>query len=406
MHVRNKIASAVFFGLSLLVTFFLRTQADQLRPPGKGGTQVSKEVAAAISPVSSALKIQMTCGLPLKKGERNGNIGLRREELMGELHPQMKAILELLERQGEGVPKLWQVTPEIGRYGMEETFTKFWNADAPPIAKMTDREIDGPRGPIPIRLYDPGAGEPSPCLIYFHGGGFVIGSIASHDGVCRRLANYSGLRVVSVGYRLAPEHKFPQPIEDCVASVRWIAAHAASLGIDASRLLLGGDSAGANLALVTAMTLRDEGGPALKGALLIYGTYVGDLETSSVKAFGGGGYFLTAEEMKWFSKHYFNSREDFKNPKAYPIRGNLAGLPPLYVAAAEFDPLLDDSKQLVERLRDIGAPHDFAIWPGVVHACLHMTRMLDPADGFLREMAAWMKRQSGAPAGSKTAATS
>ncbi len=324
---------------------------------------------------------------------------------MGELHPQMRAILDMLAKQSEGIPKLHEVTPELGRFGMEATFTPFWNEDAPPIAKLADREMEGPRGPIPIRLYDPGAAEPSPCLIYFHGGGFVIGSIASHDGLCRRLANYSGLRVISVAYRLAPEHKFPQPLEDCVASVRWIAAHAASLGIDPSRLLVGGDSAGANLALVTAMVLRDEGGPALNGAVLIYGTYVGHLESSSAKAFGEG-YFLTTEDMKWFAKHYLNGREDLKNPKVYPILGDLAGLPPLMVAAAEFDPLLDDSKRLVERLRSIGAPHDSVIWPGVTHACLHMTRMLDPADGFIRGLAALMKLQSAKLAESKMAGTS
>src|SRR5712692_630923 len=193
---------------------------------------------------------------------------------MGELHPQMKQILEKLTRESEGQPPVWELTPVEARRNTEETFTKVWNADAPPIAKSVDREIDGPLGPIPVRLYDPGVADSSPCLIYFHGSGFVAASIASHDGVCRRLANYGGFRVVSVGYRLAPEHKFPQPLEDCVASVRWVAQHAGSLGIDPSRLLVGGDSAGANLALVTAMVLRDEGGLARKGAVLIYGTYV------------------------------------------------------------------------------------------------------------------------------------
>ncbi|HYL09626.1 MAG TPA: alpha/beta hydrolase fold domain-containing protein [Candidatus Acidoferrales bacterium] len=324
---------------------------------------------------------------------------------MGELHPQMKAILDLLAKRSEGMPKLHEVTPQLGRFAMEATFTQFWNEDAPPIAKMADREMEGPRGPIPIRLYDPEAAASSACLIYFHGGGFVIGSIASHDGICRRLANYSGLRVISVGYRLAPEHKFPQPLEDCVASVRWIAAHAPSLGVDPANLFVGGDSAGANLALVTAMLLRDAGGPALKGAVLLYGTYVGDLETPSVKAFGGGDYFLTTEDMKWFSRHYLNGPQDLKDFRAYPIHGNLAGLPPLFIAAAEFDPLLDDSAALAARLTGLGAPHRHVVWPGVTHGCLHMTRMLDPADGFLRDIAAWMKQQSATPAESKTAGT-
>ncbi len=154
------------------------------------------------------------------------------------------------------------------------------------------------------------------------------------------------------------------------------------------------------------MTIRDEGGPALKGGVLLYGTYVGNMETPSVKAFGGGGYFLTSADMLWFSKHYLNGAEDLRNPKAYPIHGNLAGLPPLFIAAAEFDPLLDDSTELAARLRSLGEPHDYVVWPGVTHACLHMTRMLEPADRFLRDIAAWMKQQSMKVAETKTAGTS
>ncbi len=315
-------------------------------------------------------------------------------ELDPRLHPQMRQILEMMAKEMEGKPHLWELTPVEARRTVEETFTAFWNADAPPIVRTIDREIDGPRGPIPIRLYDPGTAEPAPCLIYFHGGGFVVGSVAAYDGVCRRLANYSGFRVVSVEYRLAPEHKFPAALEDCVASVRWIAAHGPSLGIDPSRLFVGGDSAGANLALVTATVLRDEGGPLLRGAALIYGTFDTDFETPSSLAFGGGEYFLSRQDMKWFFNHYINSPADRQNPRLAPLRADLSGLPSLLVTAAEFDPLLDDSRRLVDRLRSIGAPHDWLLWPGVVHACINMTRMLDPAEGFLGDIARWIKRQS------------
>ena len=326
-------------------------------------------------------------------------------ELDPHLHPQMKQILEMMAQATEGQPKLWELTPIEARKTVEETFTQFWNADAPPIARTLDQEIDGPRGPIPVRLYDPGTAPPTPCLMYFHGGGFVVGSIAAYEGVCRRLANYSGFRVVSVGYRLAPEYKFPAGLDDCVASVCWIAAHGRALGIDPSRLFVGGDSAGANLSLVTATVIRDEGGPTLQGAVLIYGTFDTDLDTPSSKAFGGGEYFLSRRDMEWFFDHYINGPADGRNPRVAPLHADLRGLPPLLVTAAEFDPLLDDSRRLVERLRSIGAPHDWVLWPGVVHACINMTRMLDPAEGFLRDIAGWIQNRSGATAGSKAAGT-
>src|SRR5579862_8892740 len=147
------------------------------------------------------------------------------------------------------------MTPTEARRSIA-AFLQFWNADAPPITKTVDRAIDGPKGQIPIRIYDPGSASPSPGIVFFHGGGFVIGSIDTHDGLCRRVANYSGCRVVSVDYRLAPEHKFPVPLEDCVASTRWAAAHGAEFGIDPARLFVAGESAGANLALATAIVIR------------------------------------------------------------------------------------------------------------------------------------------------------
>jgi acetyl esterase len=315
-------------------------------------------------------------------------------DTMAELHPQMVEILDMIARDMVGKPKLPELSPVEARRMSDAEFTPFWNADAPPVAHVADRVIPGPYGPIPVRIYDPGAPDLSPGLVYIHGGGWVICNLDSHDGVCRRLANHSGLRVISIDYRLAPEHKFPLPLEDCVAVLRWIGKHGRELGIDPERLAVTGDSAGGNLALAVAMALRDQGGPALKGVGLIYGAFDVDFDTRSYRDYGGDYYYLSRQEMLWYWDHYLRDGADRSNPLAVPGCGPLDGLPPLLVIGAEFDPLLDDSRKLVERLKAAGAPHEWILWPGVVHGCIHMTRMLEPAEGFLQQLAGWLRRQA------------
>jgi acetyl esterase len=273
-----------------------------------------------------------------------------------------------------------------------DDFAPFWNEGAPDI-RTADRTVPGPLGPIPIRLYDPGAPASAPGLVFFHGGGWVLCNIGVYDGVCRRLAQYGGFPVVSVDYRLAPEHKFPAPLEDCLAALRWVAGHGAELGIDGARLAIAGDSAGGNLSLAAAMSLRDNGGPPLKGAALIYGAYGVDFDTPSYQAYGTDDYLLSRADMIWFWNHYLRGDSDRRNPLAVPLAGTFQGLPPLLVTAAEFDPLLDDSRRLVDRLQAAGATHDWAFWPGVVHGCIDMAKLLEPAERFLRETAAWIGRR-------------
>ena len=311
---------------------------------------------------------------------------------MGTLHPQMKQILELLARRNAGKPPLWKQGVDAARRDMEATYAELWN-DGPAIASIIDRRIDGPGGSISIRQYSPRVRRPAPCLVFFHGGGFVIGSIHTHDGLCRRLARYSDIDVISVDYRLAPENKFPAGLDDCVASVRWIASNAAFPGIDSSSLFIGGDSAGANLALSTAILLRDTGGPSVHGLVLAYGNYDTDLETGSMEAFGSGDYFLSKRDMEWFQEQYVHDRAEWSNPLVGPLHANLQGLPPMFLAGAEFDPLLDSSRRLSERLRKLRIPHQWALWRGVTHGCLNMTSMLEPAKVYLREIAHWIQRE-------------
>ena len=219
----------------------------------------------------------------------------------------------------------------------------------------------------------------------------MLGSIRVYDGICRRLADYGGFPIVSVEYRLAPEHKFPVPFEDCLAALRWVGEHGAELGIDGGRLAVAGDSAGGNLSLAVAMAARDGGGPKLKAAALIYGAFGVDFDTDSYRAYGTDQYLLSREDMIWFWDHYLRSAGDRSDPRAAPLAGRFDGLPPLLVTAAEFDPLLDDSRELVARLKAIEAPHDWMFWEGVIHGCIDMARLLEPAEGFLRDTALWLK---------------
>jgi acetyl esterase len=312
---------------------------------------------------------------------------------MPELNPQMAKILELMQEAMKDRPERVTLSPVEARAQTNATFEAFWNADRPPLWAVYNHEIPGPARQIRVRLYDPGVARPAPCLIYFHGGGWVICSLDTHDGACRRLAMAGDFMVASVDYRLAPEHKFPAGLEDCVAAVRWMAAHGADWGIDPGRLAIGGDSAGANLALATLLSLRDAGANPVRAGLLIYGAYAVDTDTPSQSAYGDGSYIVSTEDMRWFWDHYLRGEADKRNPLAAPLHADLRRLPPLLVTACEFDPLLDDGKRLVARLEEAGTPHRYAFWPGVTHACIHMTRMLDVAQTHIEDMGSWVREQ-------------
>jgi acetyl esterase len=310
-----------------------------------------------------------------------------------QLDPQMAEILALINEAMKQRPQLSELSPEAARAQCNATFEAFWNADRPIIWEVYNHELPGPGGPLRVRLYDPGVVRPTPCLIYIHGGGWVICNVETYDGVCRRLAQAGRFMVAGVDYRLAPEHKFPSGLDDCVAAVRWIAARGDVWGIDRTRLAIGGDSAGGNLSLATLLRLRDGGEELLRAGVLVYGAYTGDLETPSAMAYGDGNYVLSRADMRWYWDHYLRDEADRSDPLAVPILADLKGLPPLLVAAAEFDPLLDDSTRLVARLEEAGQPHRFDLWPGVTHASINMTRMLDAARTHIEEMASWLRER-------------
>jgi acetyl esterase len=220
----------------------------------------------------------------------------------------------------------------------------------------------------------------------------VICSLHNHDGVCRRLANASGLRVAGLDYRMAPEHPFPAPLDDCIAATGWLMEHGPELGIDPRHLALAGDSAGANLSLATLLALRDRGRPLPRSAALIYGAFSADLDSPSHRAFGGGDYVLSTPTMHWFWDQYVPDRTARDNPLVPPLCADLAGLPPLYVSAAELDPLRDDSERLAGRLALAGVDFDYRLWRGVCHACIMMSRLLPAADVQVADVGGFLRR--------------
>lgn len=246
------------------------------------------------------------------------------------------------------------------------------------LPRVTDRTIPGPHGDIAIRVYSPSeSARALPMLVYFHGGGFVIGSLDSHDHVLRRLARHAGVVVVSIDYRLAPEHRFPVPVEDALAGARWCFEHAASLGADPTRVAIGGDSAGGNLTAVVCLALRDAHradprAPMPRLQLLVYPATDLRRQSASHRTLGEG-YLLTGELIAWFMDRYLRSKADELDPHGSPLlAADHRDLPPAWVTIAGFDPLRDEGEQYVEKLRASGVRVEVAYEPSLIHGFFTM----------------------------------
>jgi acetyl esterase len=279
------------------------------------------------------------------------------------LDPQMRAYLDQMAALNS--TPMHNFPPEMVRQGM---LLELANASEPePVAHIENQVIAGPQGEIPIRIYTPTGDGPFPLLVFFHGGGWVIGNLDTHDNVCRNLTNAAGCIVVSVDYHLAPEYKFPAAPEDCFAATQWVVANASQLNGDTSRIAVGGDSAGGNLAAVVALMARDQGGPALVFQLLIYP--VTDATGSSPSMIENAeGYGLTREDMIWFTNHYLNNEDEQRNPLASPLLApDLSGLPPALIISAEYDPLRDEAELYAQRLQDAGVPVKTTRYSGAIH---------------------------------------
>jgi acetyl esterase len=280
------------------------------------------------------------------------------------LDPAAVGLLEQLE--AAGLPPLNEMSPADAREAAAGFAELGGEGEA--VAAVENRTVPGPHGTVPVRVYTPEAGEgPRPCLVYIHGGGWVIGDPDMTDAICRAVANRAECVVVSVDYRLSPEHKFPIALDDCYAAVTWVAENAASLGVDPGRLAVGGDSAGGNLSAAVALRARDEGGPALRLQLLVYPVTDRNFDTISYKE-NGDDYFLTRDMMVWFWDHYLTSDADGDNPLASPLRApDLSGLPPARILTAEFDPLRDEGEAYAARLTEAGVPVTHTRFDGQIH---------------------------------------
>lgn len=307
-----------------------------------------------------------------------------------QLHPQMKAILD--QAQAAGAKPFHSMTPAEARQAIGAMLEAF-KGTPEQVAKSERREIPGPVGRMPVQIYTPAAGKaPFPVLVYFHGGGWTIGDVAGWDSFCRSLCNASGCMVISVDYRLAPEHKFPAGPEDCYAAADWAEKNAASIGGDPKRIAVGGDSAGGNLAAVVALMARDRGGPKLAFQLLIYPATDAALDTPSQEQFKDDGYILSKQDMVWFWRHYLRNEDDKENPYACPAEASdLSGLPPALVITAGFDPLRDEGENYAARLQDAGVKCECTRYEGVTHGFVLFGSVLDEARKAVGDMGAALR---------------
>ncbi|AWJ91581.1 acetylesterase (plasmid) [Azospirillum baldaniorum] len=296
------------------------------------------------------------------------------------LDPQVIAMNEAAARLG-AAPADPLSLPLAEARAAAERYHAFLNGPAPLAVDVTEVAAAGPAGPLALRLYRPadrGAAR-LPVLVYFHGGGFVVNSVDTHDRLLRLLALHSGAVVCAVRYSLAPERRFPHQHEEALAALHWVAAVGAEHGIDAARIAVGGDSAGANLALGLALAARAPGEPRVSFGLLFYGMFAHDFDTVSHRRFGDGRYGLTTARMRWYWGQYLGGAAPPDDPRAAPLLADLRGLPSLLLLAADLDCLRDDSLRLAERLAEAGVSHRLAVHDGLPHSFATMTRLVDQA---------------------------
>jgi acetyl esterase len=283
------------------------------------------------------------------------------------LDPQIAGLLQLMEQLG--APPLSNGTPVDARAGMRAMAVDMRDPTTlAPVRSVENATVPGPAGELPIRTFRPEADGPVPTVVFFHGGGYVIGDLDTHEDQTRLLCRDVGGVVVSVDYRLAPEAKFPAGYDDCLAATRYVAEHIDDFGGDSSRLVVAGDSAGGNLAAAVAIACRDAGGPALAAQLLIYPTVDFDADGGyPSRVENAEGYFLTEADSLWFHDHYVPADFDVNDVRASVIRADLRGVPPAVVGTAEFDPLRDEGDAYAEKLREAGVEVRLHRFPGLIH---------------------------------------
>jgi acetyl esterase len=283
------------------------------------------------------------------------------------LDPEIAALLSALN---DGFPRVETMTAPQLRAIIRGRAQRLQNPE--PVAEVVDRTVPGPAGQINTRIYWPtGLSGSSPIVVFAHGGGFVFCDLDSHDDLCRAMTNGVGAIVVSVDYRLAPEWVWPAAVEDVYAVADWAAAQADELGADRARIVVAGDSAGGNLATVSALLARDRDGPEIAGQLLMYPTLAADFGTESYRRFGDG-YYNTATAMAWYWDQYVPSPADRGHPTASPLQAELVGLPPTVVITAGFDPLCSEGESYAKALAEASVTTIYRNYPGAIHGFMTM----------------------------------
>ena len=309
---------------------------------------------------------------------------------MPELHPQIQRVLQVMAEAN--LRPIEAMTPAEAREQMEAT-AQARKAEPLPVDRVRERSVAGPAGDIRLRLYWPNRAAPLPAIVYYHGGGHVIGSLDTHDLVARNLCAGAEALVASVDYRMGPEHRFPAAVEDSFAALKWVHANAKELGADPDRLGVHGDSAGANLAAVVALMARDAGSPRLRLQSLVYPVADYRLVGDSYDKYTQGYGLLTRESMVWFRNHYLRSPKDAEDWRASPINApSLGDVAPAIVITAECDVLHDDGERYAGALRRAGVPVEYKEYPGMIHGFFGMMPAVDDAMNAQRAVWAAFKR--------------
>jgi acetyl esterase len=306
------------------------------------------------------------------------------------IDPELIAANRLLQEKG-------LVAPDRTKAGLAEVramtdrIGAFLGEGSVPLKEERDLSLPGPHGQVPCRLYLPDGAARPPLLVYAHGGGFMQGSLNSWDHMLRELVRESGVAALSVDYRLSPEQKFPVAFEEMVAMVRLASREGAGFGIDPARLAVGGDSAGANLAIAAALAAREAGEKAIRFMLLVYGCFSTDCDSPSWQRFGQGPG-LSQTQMHWIWETYLTSPEEYRDWRAAPMLARLEGLPPAHLIVGRLDPLLDDSERMAARLTEAGVPTTLAIYEGLNHGFIRYGRLIGSARRALGDCAAALRR--------------
>jgi acetyl esterase len=304
--------------------------------------------------------------------------------------PELTAAGQLLQSRGLVAPDRTQAPLSEVR-AAQDRIGAFLGEGSTPLRQERDLSLPGPHGQVPCRLYLPDDVVRPPLLVYAHGGGFMQGSLASWDAMLRELVRQSGAAALSVDYKLSPEHRFPKAFDEMVAMTRLAGREGGDLGIDPSRIAVGGDSAGANLALAAALALRDEGMRALRYMLLLYGVYSTDSDSPSWQRFGRGAG-LSQTQMRWIWETYLENPGQKQDWRAAPILGRLAGLPAAHLIVGSLDPLLDDSHRLAAALKDAGVACDLTVYEGINHGFIRYGRLIATARRAVGECATALRR--------------